>query len=71
MDDKMKLPLALVVVLVTQTFGAAWFISNMDHRISNLELDIAELEGTIEELEEEVENNTDSVNDLYYWVDYE
>lgn len=69
MEDKLKLPLALVVVLVTQTFGAAWFISNMDHRISNLETDIADLESTIEELEEEVENNRESVLDLYYWME--
>lgn len=60
MND-LKLPVGLVVILLSQTIAAVWYVSGLVHRIEQLEAEVVDLA-------EEVEEQGEWIDELFYYV---
>ena len=50
-----KLPIAVIFVIVAQAFGVIWYMSGQDSAVSELQNTVAAMEETIEEMGETLE----------------
>ena len=44
---KIKLPIAVIGIIVTQAFGLIWYVANLDSTVKNLDTTVAEMQASM------------------------
>jgi hypothetical protein len=53
---KIKLPIAVIGIILAQAFGIIWYVAQLDSTVSNLDSSVVELQNVVETFDERLDD---------------